>query len=254
MVGETPGIGVQLGRMLSGAGREALDLTFNFDVLDTPGKVRWDRYAYDPEYLKLYYRRYLAGIGPADWVAVFLDNHDNPRMLSKIAAGREADPAVRSAVGKLLATIQLTMRGTPFLFQGQELAAVDQRFADVFQLRDVESINRHAALLAAGRTPSSAWDEVLAGSRRPRVLRRRAGRRPRLGVLLAQGPHRAAPAPPGADPRGPDLALPAHEELLRLRPLVGRRGLPRRVQHLGAPAAPPPRPEGRGDAAGDEDP
>ncbi|HMS38404.1 MAG TPA: alpha-amylase family glycosyl hydrolase, partial [Arachnia sp.] len=165
MVGETPGIGVQLGRMLSGAGREALDLTFNFDVLDTPGKVRWDRYAYDPEYLKLYYRRYLAGIGPADWVAVFLDNHDNPRMLSKIAAGREADPAVRSAVGKLLATIQLTMRGTPFLFQGQELAAVDQRFADVFQLRDVESINRHAALLAAGRTPSSAWDEVLAGSR-----------------------------------------------------------------------------------------
>ena len=165
MVGETPGVGVQLGRMLSGSGRDALDLTFNFDVLDTPGKVRWDRYAYDPEYLKGYYRRYLDAIGPADWIAVFLDNHDNPRMLSKIAAGREADPWVRAAVGKLLATVQLTMRGTPFLFQGQELAAVDQLFADVSQLRDVESINRHAALLAAGRSPSSAWDEVLAGSR-----------------------------------------------------------------------------------------
>ena len=165
MVGETPGVGVQLGRMLSGSGRDALDLTFNFDVLDTPGKVRWDRYAYDPEYLKGYYRRYLEGIGPADWIAVFLDNHDNPRMLSKIAAGREADPWVRAAVGKLLAAVQLTMRGTPFLFQGQELGAVDQLFTDVSQLRDVESINRHAALLAAGRTPSSAWDEVLAGSR-----------------------------------------------------------------------------------------
>ncbi len=165
MVGETPGIGIQLGRMLSGAGREALDLTFNFDVLDTLGKVRWDRYAYDPEYLKGFYRRYLESIGPADWISVFLDNHDNPRMLSKIAAGREDDPRVRAAVGKLLATIQLTMRGTPFLFQGQELAAVDQRFRDVFQLRDVESINRYKALLITGRSPTEAWNEVLAGSR-----------------------------------------------------------------------------------------
>ncbi|MBK7820766.1 MAG: alpha-glucosidase [Tessaracoccus sp.] len=165
MVGETPGIGVQLGRMLSGVGRDALDLTFNFDVLDTLGKTRWDRYAYDPEYLKGFYRRYLDSIGPADWISVFLDNHDNPRMLSKIAAGREDDPRVRAAVGKLLATIQLTMRGTPFLFQGQELAAVDQRFTDVFQLRDVESINRYKALLITGRSLAEAWNEVLAGSR-----------------------------------------------------------------------------------------
>ncbi|MFT3889582.1 MAG: alpha-glucosidase [Arachnia sp.] len=165
MVGETPGIGVQLGRMLSAAGRGALDLTFNFDVLDTPGKVRWDRYTYDLDYLARYYRRYLEGIGPADWLSVFFDNHDNPRMLSKVAAGREADPAVRTAIAKLLATIQLTMRGTPFLFQGQELGAVDQQFHDVSDLRDVESINRYAALIAAGRTPESAWDEILAGSR-----------------------------------------------------------------------------------------
>jgi oligo-1,6-glucosidase len=79
--------------------------------------------------------------------------------------GMEKDPAVRTAIGKMLATIQLTMRGTPFLFQGQELAAVNQSFTGVEQLRDVESINRHQALIDSGMAPEDAWRQILAGSR-----------------------------------------------------------------------------------------
>lgn len=165
MVGETPGVGIQLGRMLTGAGRGELDLTFNFDVLDTPGRTRWDSYVYDADYLKRYFHRYLNALGQGDWLAVFFDNHDNPRMLSKLAGGTESDPAIRSAIGKLLATIQLTMRGTPFLYQGQELGAVNQPFAGIDDLRDVESINRYAELLAAGVGPRAAWREILAGTR-----------------------------------------------------------------------------------------
>lgn len=165
MVGETPGIGVQLGRMLSGGGRDELDLVFNFDVLDTPGHTRWDGYRFDPGYLARYYRGYLSGLGTNDWIAVFLDNHDNPRMLSKIAAGAERDADVRTAVGMALATLQLTMRGTPFLFQGQELAAVNQRFAGIDDLRDVESINRFHELIAKGHSSQAAWAEILTGTR-----------------------------------------------------------------------------------------
>ena len=165
MVGETPGIGVELGRLLSGSGRGELDLVFNFDVLDTPGHVRWDDYRFDPDYLKNHYRSYLERIGEADWISVFFDNHDNPRMLSKIAHGAERDPDVRIAVAKLLATIQLTMRGTPFLFQGQELGAINQQFTGIDQLRDVESINRYAELLASGSGQDEAWAEVLSGTR-----------------------------------------------------------------------------------------
>ncbi|MDO5677984.1 MAG: alpha-amylase family glycosyl hydrolase [Propionibacteriaceae bacterium] len=104
-------------------------------------------------------------MAPNDWIAVFLDNHDNPRMLSKFGGGKEQDPAVRTAIGKMLATIQLTMRGTPFLFQGQELAATNHAFTEVEQLRDVESINRHADLLTAGMSPVDAWGQILAGTR-----------------------------------------------------------------------------------------
>lgn len=165
MVGETPGIGMELGRMLSAQGRGELDLTFDFDVLDTPGHTRWDEYRFDPEYLKRYFRVYQERLSPRDWISVFFDNHDNPRMLSKIAGGLEADPEHRTGVAKLLATIQLTMRGTPFLFQGQELAAINQSFSDVTHLRDVESINRYAHHVASGLAPEAAWAEILAGSR-----------------------------------------------------------------------------------------
>lgn len=86
-------------------------------------------------------------------------------MLSKVGHGAESDPAVRTAIAKLLATLQLTMRGTPFLFQGQELAAVNQSFTSLDDLRDVESLNRYQQLMDAGTAPSAAWAEVLAGSR-----------------------------------------------------------------------------------------
>lgn len=165
MVGETPGIGMELGRMLSGYGRGELDLIFNFDVLDNPGHTRWDTYEYQLWYLKHFFRAYDRHTSPNDWIAVFFDNHDNPRMLSKFGGGSETDPAVRTAIGKMLATIQLTLRGTPFLYQGQELAATNQAFADVTQLRDVESINRYAERLDSGVAPVDAWREILAGSR-----------------------------------------------------------------------------------------
>ncbi len=165
MVGETPGVGVELGRLLSGVGRGEMDLIFNFDVLDTPGKTRWSQYRFDPSYLKRYYVDYASRLGDGDWLAVFLDNHDNPRMLSKIAGGTETDPHVRRAVAKLLAAIQLTMRGTPFLYQGQELGAINQNFVGIDALRDIESINRYTSLIAAGITANDAWAEVLAGSR-----------------------------------------------------------------------------------------
>ncbi|MDF1489523.1 glycoside hydrolase family 13 protein [Tessaracoccus caeni] len=165
MVGETPGIGIEGARLLSNAGRGELDLVFNFDVLDMPGQIRWDAYAYDLNYLKRFWLGWQERLRPGDGIALFLDNHDNPRMLSKVADGAELDPTTRTAIAKLLATLQLTMRGTPFLFQGQELAAVNQDFAGITDLRDVESLNRYRKLLDDGTTPEDAWAEILAGSR-----------------------------------------------------------------------------------------
>ena len=128
MIGETPGIGMQAGRMLSGWSRRELDLIFNFDGLEPPGKVRWDDYRFPLEYLADFWTRYNASIGDGDWVALFVENHDNPRIVSKVCPEAANDPDLRRIVAKLIATMQLTMRGTPFLFQGQELGRINEPF------------------------------------------------------------------------------------------------------------------------------
>ncbi len=165
MIGETPGIGIQTGRMLSGWARRELDLVFNFDVLDTPGHTRWDDYAYDLNHLARYWCRSNAAIGEGDWVALFLENHDNPRIVSKVCPEAADDPDLRRRVAKLVGAMLLTMRGTPFLYQGQELGRVNEPFTGPTDLRDVESLNRHAQLVARGCSPQDAWAQVLAGSR-----------------------------------------------------------------------------------------
>ena len=69
--------------------------------------------------------------------SLFYENHDNPRMISKINSNRQ----YRNVLGKLLAVIQLTLRGTPFIYQGQELGMINQNFHTIADLRDVESLN-----------------------------------------------------------------------------------------------------------------
>jgi oligo-1,6-glucosidase len=94
-------------------------------------------------------------------MSLFFDNHDNPRFVSKV----DPRPEHRVAVAKLLATIQFTLRGTPFLYQGQEVGAVNQGFTMLDQLRDIESHNLAAELTASGVAPAEMFARVLAGTR-----------------------------------------------------------------------------------------
>ncbi len=160
-IGETPGVGVELGKLLTGEDRGELDMIFSFDHLEAPGRVRFDDYRYDLRHLRRILEKHQTAHGNRYWTALFFDNHDNPRMVSKV----DPRPEHRVAVAKLLATIQLTLRGTPFLFQGQEIGMVNQAFASVDELRDLESLNRYAELRRDGRTEQDALAEVLAGSR-----------------------------------------------------------------------------------------
>ncbi len=158
-VGETPGVGIEMAKLLAEEHRKELDMVFAFDILEMPGKTRFDQYIYDLNYLKSYMINWQENY--TGWMSLFWDNHDNPRMLSKI------DPTgVYSIVlAKLLAVIQFTLRGTVFLFQGQELGAVNGDFKDISQFRDVESINMYSSELSKGSTSEAAFKKVMSGSR-----------------------------------------------------------------------------------------
>ncbi len=90
----------------------------------------------------------LAGVG---WNSLYWNNHDQPRAVSRF--GDDGPHRVRSA--KLLATILHLHRGTPYVYQGEELGMTNAPFAGVEDFRDIESVNHHAEALAAGADPGT---------------------------------------------------------------------------------------------------
>ena len=159
-VGETPGIGMEMSKLLTGDYRGELDMVFNFDHLETPGHVRFDDYRYDLNYYKAYMIDWMENYASHYQHSLFYENHDNPRMVSKV----DPDPAFRIVLAKLLATLQLTLRGTPFIYQGQELGMVNKKFASIEELRDVESLNLYSELCRT-MSEAEAFKKLLAGSR-----------------------------------------------------------------------------------------
>jgi len=159
-VGETPGIGLEMAKLLTAGYREELDLVFSFEHLETPGHGKFDDYRYDLNYYKEHIIYWLENYGKECWMALYFENHDNPRMVSKV----DPDPQFRFVLAKLLATILLTLPGTPFIYQGQELGMVNKDFRSIADLRDVESLNFYN-LWREAMGDQAAFQRILAGSR-----------------------------------------------------------------------------------------
>lgn len=158
-VGETPGTGMRMNQMLTADVRAELDTVLCFDHLDNPGKNKYDEYRYDLHWLKRVYSEQQRGYSKNCWNILFTDNHDNPRMISKISS----DPEHRDLLAKLIAVLQMTLCGTPFIYQGQEIAMVNTRFAED-ELRDVEAVNMIAELKET-MTPADALARINTGTR-----------------------------------------------------------------------------------------
>jgi len=134
-VGETPGIGLEMAKYFVHEDRKELNMIFNFDHLHS-SRIKWEDKKYDVNHLKNTLLRY-QGIGAGCWNSLFYNNHDTPRMVGKITSNEDH----YEYVSKLLALIQMTLRGTPFIYQGQEIGMTNNKFDHVDQLRDIESIN-----------------------------------------------------------------------------------------------------------------
>ena len=160
-IGESAGTGVMMNKLLTAGTREELSTSFCFDHMNTPQKGVQGGEKYDLNHLKHCFTAYQTALPEAAWPTIFVENHDNPRMVSKI------DPSgkYRHEIAKLLATLLLTSRGTVFLYQGQELGAQNVPFSGIDELRDIESLNRYKALLGQGVAPAEAWKRVLPISR-----------------------------------------------------------------------------------------
>lgn len=158
-VGETSFVTTENANSVVGDGRE-LDLLFQFDLMDMDGEgSKWNTIPLDVPKFK---RIVAAWQGAIDWNTLFLGNHDQPRIVSRFGDTSSKELWKRSA--KCLATLMYLQRGTPFIYQGEELGMTNAPFETREQLRDVEELN----LLALCRSEAElewAWRGIKAKGR-----------------------------------------------------------------------------------------
>ncbi|SEP03770.1 trehalose-6-phosphate hydrolase [Paenibacillus sophorae] len=139
-------------------------MTFNFHHLkvDYPGGKKWELMPYDFEQLKALLSEWQTGMQQGGgWNALFLNNHDQPRALSRFAD----DGEYRVESAKMLATTLHGLQGTPYVFQGEEIGMPNPYWNHIGELRDIESLNMYVILQEQGKTPEEALDIIRERSR-----------------------------------------------------------------------------------------
>nr|WP_019180595.1 alpha-glucosidase [Microbacterium yannicii] len=164
LVGETPGATVEDGRLFTDPARGELDMVFTFEHvgLDHGPGGRFDRRPLDLRELKATLARWQTGLKDAGWNALYWCNHDQPRIVSRFGD----DGAYRRESATMLATVLHLHRGTPYVYQGEELGMTNAHFAALAEYRDIESLRYAAEARAHGRLTDDQLVEALAfGSR-----------------------------------------------------------------------------------------
>ncbi len=163
-VGEMPGCTLEEARLFTDPARGEVDMVFQFEHvdLDTGPGGKWDVVPATSRDLKRSLARWQDGLADVGWNSLYLGNHDQPRCVSRFG---DDSPAHRVASAKALATVLHLHRGTPYVYQGDELGMSNVPFARIEELRDIESLNAHREMLAAGVSPDEAMAAILAKSR-----------------------------------------------------------------------------------------
>ena len=150
-IAEASGVGLEEALRFVAEDRQEVDLLYHLEGMGigyVPGQFKKpDPGGYSRRAWKEVYSRWARVFTGEGWGTVYLGNHDQPRMVSRW--GDDSDAFLRLS-SKLLFTFLLTMRGTPFLYNGDELGMTNIRFTSIDDYRDVETRSRYAMLKKKG--------------------------------------------------------------------------------------------------------
>ena len=158
LVGETPGATVEDGRLFTDPARRELDMVFTFEHvgLDHGPGGKYDPRPLDLRDLKAVLGRWQAGLADVGWNSLYWDNHDQPRIVSRFGD----DGEYRRESATMLATVLHLHRGTPYVYQGEELGMTNAHLTSLDDYRDIEALRYVAETRAQGHVGD---DAVLAG-------------------------------------------------------------------------------------------
>ena len=148
-VGETPGVTTEQAVLYTDPQRAELDMVFQFEHVSLDQSPT-DKFAYAEAAagaVKASLYRWQEALGATGWNSLYWDNHDQPRAVSRFG---DDDPQWWAASAKTIATILHGLRGTPYVYQGEEIGMTNYPFAAPADFRDVEVVNYLAALPGRG--------------------------------------------------------------------------------------------------------
>lgn len=154
-VGEMSSTTLENGIRYTDPEEKELSMCFSFHHLkaDYKNGEKWEIQPTDYEKLTDILKTWQLGMEKnRGWNAVFWCNHDQPRIVSRL--GDETTYWKESA--KMLAAMVHMMRGTPYIYQGEELGMTNAHFTDISQYKDVESVNYYGIMTGHGKTKEEA--------------------------------------------------------------------------------------------------
>lgn len=148
-VGECWGATPEIARLYTAPERKELSMIFQFEQIQLDkkkGGQRWDLKELDLRDLKAVFSKWQYELEECGWNSLFWSNHDLPRIVSRWGNDRE----YRELSAKMLATLLHGMKGTPYIYQGEELGMTNTPFTSIEDFPDIETQNIYKERLRAG--------------------------------------------------------------------------------------------------------
>ena len=145
-VGECAGVTIEEAKKYANLDNSELNMVFQFEHtgLDYDERGKWTTKRFYLPDLKENLSKWQNELEGEAWNSLYWDNHDQPRIVSRLG-----DDSPLSA--KCIATVLHMMKGTPYIYQGEELGMTNYPFKSIDECRDIEILNAHKELVGGGR-------------------------------------------------------------------------------------------------------
>ncbi|MDA3972882.1 alpha-glucosidase [Enterococcus thailandicus] len=163
-VGETWGATPEIAKLYSNPKRHELSMIFQFEQINLdkqPGKSRWDLRPLIPRELHEVFSKWQSELSEEGWNSLFWSNHDLPRVVSRWGS----DTIYREKSAKALAIYLHMLKGTPYIYQGEEIGMTNYPVTSIEEVKDIESIGVYNDRLKQGFSPESIIEGINAKGR-----------------------------------------------------------------------------------------
>lgn len=162
-VGECWGANPDIAKLFSAEDRHELSMVFQFEhiMLDQNGGDKWNLKPLDLLELKRVFTKWQTELKNEGWNSLFWDNHDLPRIVSRW--GNDKKYRVESA--KMLAILLHGMKGTPYIYQGEEIGMTNIDFNNIEDFADIEAINAYKERISLGYDEKDVLNSLRAKAR-----------------------------------------------------------------------------------------